>query len=63
VRGPGARVRALFGVLWIAVFCCGLAQLGHQTFSVYLDQFPGFKAAERQNVRLFLATGEPAVLE
>jgi hypothetical protein len=61
--GPGARARALFGVLWASMFACGLWDLGHQAYSKYLDGFPGARAAERRDVRLFLATGDAEALE
>ncbi|HEY5078526.1 MAG TPA: hypothetical protein VII43_01720, partial [Opitutaceae bacterium] len=61
--GPGARARALMGVLWISLFACGLWDIEGRTHSDFLGQFPAHKAAERQNVKLFLATGEASVLE
>lgn len=61
--GPGARLRVLLGVLWISLFTCGLWDLEGRAFSEYLEQIPARKAAERQNMKLFLATGEASVLE
>lgn len=61
--GTGARVRALLGLLWVSLFSCGLWDIEGGTRSDYLGQVPAHKAAERQNVKLFLATGEAAVLE
>ena len=60
--GVGARRLALAGV-WSAAFLGGLWALELRTHGLYLDRFPGLKAMERQNVRRYLESGDPAVLQ
>ena len=61
-RGPALRAR-LLAALWVSVFRrAGRWDINHAAFSDYLDKFPAAKAAERSNVRLYLATGDASVL-
>lgn len=61
-RQPRPRSTVLIAGVWTAVFLGGLWSLQREAHAIYLDRVPALKAAERQHVRAFLATGDPAVL-
>ncbi|HMD61769.1 MAG TPA: hypothetical protein VKG78_10070 [Opitutaceae bacterium] len=61
-KGPRLRAWGLLGAAWAAIFSLGLWTRTREAHTDFLDDYPRLKALERQHVRAFLSSGDPALL-